>query len=50
VQIGQHTVTDVAAFADALLVMDPGDVVPVHIYRGSQQLTVNVTLGEASAP
>jgi S1-C subfamily serine protease len=50
VQIGKHTVTNVAAFADALMTMNPGEVVPVHIYRGSQQLTVNVTLGEASAP
>jgi S1-C subfamily serine protease len=50
VQIGKHTVTDVAAFADALLVMNPGDVVPVYIYRVSQPLMVNVTLGEASAP
>jgi S1-C subfamily serine protease len=49
VQMGKKAVTDVAAFADALLTMNPGDVVPVHIYRGSQQLTVNVILGEASA-
>ena len=48
VQMGKKAVTDVAAFADALLTMNPGDVVPVHIYRGSQQLTVNITLGEAS--
>jgi putative serine protease PepD len=49
VQMGKKAVTDVAAFADALMTMNPGDVVPVHIYRGSQQLTVNVILGEASA-
>jgi S1-C subfamily serine protease len=48
VQMGKKAVTDVAALADALLTMNPGDVVPVHIYRGSQQLTVNITLGEAS--
>jgi S1-C subfamily serine protease len=47
VQIGTHPVADVAAFADALLTMSPGEVVSVDIYRGNQQLTVNVTLGEA---
>jgi S1-C subfamily serine protease len=50
VQIGKHVVTDVAAFADALLTMNPGEVAAVHIYRGNQQLTINVTLGEAQAP
>jgi S1-C subfamily serine protease len=50
VQIGKHAVTDVAAFADALMTMNPGEVVAVSLYRGNQQLTVNATLGEASAP
>jgi len=50
VQIGWHTVTDVAAFADALMTMNPGEVVAVSIYRGNKPLTVNATLGEASAP
>jgi S1-C subfamily serine protease len=50
VQIGKYTVTNVAAFADALMTMNPGEVVAVSIYRGNQQLTVNLTLGEASAP
>jgi S1-C subfamily serine protease len=49
VQIGKHTVTDVAAFADALMTINPGEVVTVSIYRGNQPLTINVTLGEASA-
>ncbi len=50
VRMGTHAVTDVAALADALLTMNPGEVVAVHIYRGNQQLTVNVTLGEARSP
>ncbi len=50
VQIGTHPVTGAAAFADALLTLSPGEVVPVSIYRGNQQLTIKVTLGEARAP
>jgi S1-C subfamily serine protease len=50
VQIGTHTVTDVAAFADALLTLSPGEVVPVSIYRGKEHLTIRITLGEARAP
>jgi S1-C subfamily serine protease len=49
VQIGTHPVADVAAYADALLTMSPGQKIAVHVYRGDQQLTVNVTLGEAKA-
>ena len=47
VQIGAHPVTDVAAYADALLTMSPGQKIAIHIYRGYQKLTLNVTLGEA---
>lgn len=47
VQIGTHPVPGVAAFADALLALSPGEVVPVSIYRGKEQLTIKVTLGEA---
>ena len=47
VQIGTHTVTEVADFADALLVLSPGEVVPVSVYRGKEQLTIRVMLGEA---
>jgi S1-C subfamily serine protease len=49
VRIGTHPVTDVAAFADALLQLRPGEVVPVSIYRGKEQLSIKVTLGEAQA-
>ena len=50
VQMDKQAVTDVASFADALLTMNPGEMVAVSIYRGNQPLTINVTLGEASAP
>ena len=50
VQMGTHPVTGVAAFADVLLQLRPGEVVPVSIYRGKEQLTIKVTLGEAQAP
>jgi S1-C subfamily serine protease len=50
VQIGTHPVPGVAAFADALLALNPGEVVPVSIYRGKEHLTIKVTLGEAQAP
>jgi S1-C subfamily serine protease len=50
VQIGTHPVTGVAAFADALLALSPGEGVAVSIYRGVEQLTIKLTLGEAQAP
>jgi S1-C subfamily serine protease len=49
VQVGNKQVIDIATLADALLSKNPGDRVQVHVYRGSQQLTVNVTLGELPA-
>jgi S1-C subfamily serine protease len=50
VQIGAHPVAEVAGFADALLTLRPGEVVPVTVYRGSERLTIKVTLGELRAP
>jgi S1-C subfamily serine protease len=50
VQIGKQTVTDVASLVDALLTMNPGEVVPVRVARGNQQQTLNVTLGEVQVP
>ena len=47
VQVGTHPVSDVASFADALLSMSPGEVVSVSLYRGSERMTIKVTLGEA---
>lgn len=49
VQIDGKAVTDVPSLGDALVSKNPGEKVPVQVYRGSQQLTVNVTLGELSA-
>lgn len=49
VQIETHPVADVAAYANTLLTMSPGQTIAVHIYRGNQQLTINVTLGEAQS-
>jgi len=49
VQIDNIPVTSVSSLRDALLSKSPGDIVAVKIYRGSQQMTVNVTLGELPA-
>ena len=49
VQIDNTPVTNVETLGDALLSKSPGDTVAVKIYRGSQQMTVNVTLGELPA-
>jgi S1-C subfamily serine protease len=49
VQINNSAVNDVATLSDALSTHNPGDTVAVHVYRGSQQLTINVKLGELQA-
>ncbi len=49
VQVNNQDVTDTSTLTAALLTRSPGDTVPVKIYRGSQQMTVNVTLGELQA-
>ena len=46
VRVDKKEVNDVASLGDALLSKKPGDVVPVEVHRGNQQLTVNVELGE----
>jgi S1-C subfamily serine protease len=46
VQVGNTPVNDVASLMDALLSSQPGQTVPVQVYRGNQHLTVNVKLGE----
>ncbi len=46
VQIDNTPVNDTSSLGDALLNKNPGDTVAVHVYRGSQQLTINVKLGE----
>jgi len=49
VQIDNTPVTGVQSLGDALLSKSPGDTVAVKVYRGSQQMTVNVKLGELPA-
>ncbi len=49
VQIDNTPVTDTQSLGEALASHNPGDTVAVHIYRGSQQMTINVKLGELQA-
>src|SRR6266700_1838525 len=49
VQVHKKQITAIATLADALLSKNPGDTVQVRIYRGGQQLTVKVKLGELPA-
>jgi S1-C subfamily serine protease len=49
VQIAGHAVNDVPSLGDALLRKNPGETVSVQVYRGNQQLTVDVKLGELRA-
>lgn len=46
VQVDNKAVNDVSSLGDALGTKNPGDTVSVKVYRGSQQLTINVKLGE----
>ena len=50
VKIGNQDVTDTSSLSDVLATQSVGSVVAVHVYRGNQQLTINVTLGELSTP
>ncbi|HEU5230336.1 MAG TPA: trypsin-like peptidase domain-containing protein [Ktedonobacteraceae bacterium] len=49
VQIDGKPVANVSSLSSALVSKNPGDKVAVGIYRGNQQETVNVTLGELPA-
>jgi S1-C subfamily serine protease len=49
VQVNSTPVTVSQSLGEALASHNPGDTVAVHIYRGSQQMTINVTLGELQA-
>jgi S1-C subfamily serine protease len=49
VQIGNRTINSTTDVSSALLQEKPGDSVSVKVYRGSQQLTMDVTLGELPA-
>jgi len=49
VQIDNQPVNDTSSLLNALANKNPGDTVSVKIYRGNQQLTINVKLGELQA-
>ena len=49
VKVDNTTIDSTVTLQDALISKNPGDTVTVHVYRGSQQLTKQVTLGELSA-
>jgi S1-C subfamily serine protease len=49
IQVGSQAVNDASSLGDALAGKNPGDTVSVTIMRGSQQLTINATLGELQA-
>ncbi|HEU5229803.1 MAG TPA: trypsin-like peptidase domain-containing protein [Ktedonobacteraceae bacterium] len=49
VQIDNTAIDNVSSLTDVLATKNPGDTVSVKVYRGNQQLTVNVTLGELQA-
>jgi S1-C subfamily serine protease len=46
VQIDNTQIDSLSALQDALLAKNPGDRISVKVYRGNQQLTVNLTLTE----
>jgi S1-C subfamily serine protease len=46
VQIDSTQIDSMTALQNALLAKKPGDTISVKVYRGNQQLTVNVTLTE----
>ncbi len=49
VQIDNSPVDNTSTLTDILANKNPGDNISVKVYRGNQQLTVNVTLGELQA-
>ncbi len=49
VQFDHKTVTDTQSLGDAIANHNPGDTVTVNVVRGTQQMTVNVKLGELQA-
>ena len=48
-QVGDTTIHSISDLSTTMLRHKPGDTVSVKVYRGSQQLTLNVTLGELPA-
>jgi S1-C subfamily serine protease len=46
VQVGNRTINNTTDLSSTLLQQKPGNNISLKVYRGSQQQTVNVTLGE----
>jgi S1-C subfamily serine protease len=46
VQVDNTPIVDTSSLSDVLISKSPGDTVRVTVYRGNQQLTVSVKLGE----
>ena len=49
VQVGDKTIDDVSSLTNTLISKKPGDIVAVQIYRGKQQIKINVKLTESQA-
>lgn len=49
VKIDDKAVNDTSSLGDILVNKNPGDTPSVQVYRGNQQLTIKVTLGELPA-
>jgi S1-C subfamily serine protease len=49
VKINNTTITSTADLENVLIAQNPGDTVTVHVYRGTQQISVKATLGELAA-
>lgn len=46
VQIDSATIDDTTSLSDVLANKNPGDKITLKVFRGSQQMTINATLGE----
>ncbi|WP_308438798.1 S1C family serine protease, partial [Dictyobacter formicarum] len=49
VQIDNKAIDSIPSLEDALIAKNPGDKATVKVYRGTQQITFTVTLGELNA-
>jgi S1-C subfamily serine protease len=49
VGLGTHDVADLQGMTDALRAHKPGDVVDVQVLRGSERLSLKVTLGSRAS-
>jgi S1-C subfamily serine protease len=49
VQVGDKPIDDVSSLTDTLISKKPGDTVTIQIYRGKQQMKIDVKLAESQA-